>query len=273
MRSRYPMLGVLLLVSIAITAAEEAALITSHLATAPRIDVPHAAFPPAVDADPGDPAWAAGALITGLAAAGEDLARPTTVHLLWDADALYVRFLAEDDDIFTPFGTSRDANHYEGDVAELFLDPLGDARQYYEIQVTPRGGVLDLNMLLTADPVADSEGALHGPFRDREFWSLRSWDMAGLRHAQRELRDAAGQTVGWIVDLAIPANAVMKRHGGKQLVPLTLRANFARYEWAAAAPAGEERQLTAMYWAPVPRGRPHVSPLAMGELVLLPATE
>ena len=37
----------------------------------------------------------------------------------------------------------RDDNLYENDVAELFLDPEGDGKWYYEFEVSPRGVIFD----------------------------------------------------------------------------------------------------------------------------------
>ena len=256
-----------LLCCLVLGAAEEAELISEHLPTAPQLVVPRAATAPGVDADPADVAWDTAAVVDGLSAAN-GTARPTEVRLLWDPDALYVRFIATDTSIHLPFGTERDAKHYQGDVAELFLDPVGDARQYYEVQVSPGGGVFDLCMVLTAPPLAAPDGVLDGAMRSRDWWSFAGYDLPGLRHAQRTLRDAAGDSTGWIVDLAIPAKVVMKRRGGGAIGPGPMRANLARYDWDQGV--SDPKGLTPMYWAPVRHGCPHLSPLAMGLLELQP---
>lgn len=259
----------LLLALAGLLPAEDATLITTHLPAAPRIEVPRAQLAPAIDADPEDAAWAAAAVVPRLALVGPGVEAATTVLLLWDETALYLRFVATDDGLHQPFGQTRDAKHYQGDVAEVFLDPVGDARQYYEIQVTPTGGVFDLNLLLTGEPLSHPDGRLAGQGR-RDWWSVPEWDCPDLRHAGRVLEDEFGATSGWIVDLAIPAAVVMRRLPRKTIAPMTMRANLARYDWPTGAdPAAGDQQLSTLYWAPVARGNPHVSPLAMGELVLV----
>lgn len=233
----------------------------------PEIAAPHASTTPLMTAAADDPAWSAGTeidhlpLSVGRYRKGE-AAVPTRVLLLWDADWLYVRFICRDDDLYAPHGSTRDAHHHEGDVVEVFLDPVGDARQWYEIQLSPAGGVLDQVTLMTDEPKSGPKGILDGPSH-REMWAFPAYDMSDLRTA------AAETGRGWIADIAIPAEAICRRMPGRQLEPMSMRANFIRYE-RQRHEDGSSTWLP-MNWSPVVKGNPHRSPHRMGRLDLAPA--
>lgn len=232
----------------------------------PALMVPHAAQPPRMDATPDDPAWQRAAEIPALTPSivlGEPAAMPlpTRVLALWDQDFLYVRFVCEDKDVYTPF-QERDAPHFQGDVAEIFLDPVGDGRHYFEIQLSPRGGIFDQYLTLTAEPRSDQYGKLIPEVTERDFWSNPGWNCAGLRTVTKVLqRD--GHDTSWIAEFALPAAALLKRLGKKQFEPQTLRANFLRYDWQPR-PGMKDRELVALNWSTVVRGCPHISPARMG---------
>ncbi len=239
----------------------------------PHIKVPRALGKPAVTCDPNEELWARATVIDGLSLSlGPEAAGlspvPTTIRLLWDEDALYLRYRCESDEIYAPH-SGRDAHHHLGDVVEIFIDPMGDARQWYEVQVTPTNQVLDKMFLLTALPEHRQDLLLDFDLMSRELWEFIEWDMPGLQHA------AAIDEAGWTVDMALPAEALMRRHGEGHLRPIIMRANFLRYEWRKGIDGGENaegRRLIAMNWASVRHGQPHVSPGAMGYLELIEGT-
>ena len=107
----------------------------------PSIRVPQSLIRPAMTAAADDPAWATAVVIPALGPSVKrdrtvaPVLQATKVKLLWDAEWLYVRFEAVDDDVYVPHA-EHDADLYLGDVAEVFLDVVGDARQYFELQVT-----------------------------------------------------------------------------------------------------------------------------------------
>ncbi len=232
------------------------------------VRVPQAVVRPSLTAAFDDPAWTSAVVIPALGpSVKERTALPalqaTTVRLLWDADTLYVRFDAVDNEIHLPPVVAHDADLYKGDVAEVFLDVVGDARTYVELQVTPGNVTLDQNILVTAaQPRSDPEGRLVGEIRERDLWFDRSYTMEGLRTA------AAIRPDGWTVELAIPAKSALRRLGAKQFTAgQQLRANLLRYDWLLKADG--TRDLIAMNWAPVIDGCPHLSPQAMGHLELV----
>ena len=235
----------------------------------PEITVPRISVAPSLRADPNDPAWNEAAVITELALSlgpdGEGLQpQPTELRLAWDATALYLRFHCQDDDIYAPH-TGRDAKHHQGDVVSVFIDPIGDARQWYEMQVSLSNQVLDKMYLLTAEPKHRPDLLVDFDLMSRELWEFVEWDMEDL-HTAAALTDD-----GWLVELRIPAEALMRRHGEAELRPISLHANFLRYDWLAGVDGGlhkHGRRLVATNWAPVRYGQPHVSPAAMGRLHL-----
>ncbi len=243
---------------------------TAFAAPLPTLTVPFATQTPRVDAAPNDPAWQRAACIPALTVSpvlGENPAAPlpTQVFVLWDADFLYVRFVSEDKDIYTPF-QERDTPHYQGDVAEVFLDAVGDGQQYYEFELSPRGGILDQNFALTAPQRNDEYGRLLPEVTDRDLWANLAWNCDGLRTATQILR-RDGHDAGWIAEFALPAKVMLKRLGGGKFEPRTLRANFLRYDWQPRE-GSRERDLVAHNWSTVLRGCPHISPSRMGYLVL-----
>ncbi len=239
-------------------------------AARPTLDIPKATRTPLVDASADDPAWLGAPQVDALTlATGSPAAAPypTTVALQWDAEFLYLRFTCRSDLIDAPYD-ERDANHHEGDVVEVFLDPKGDSRQWIEIQVTPRNRILDNLLLLTADPVSRPDGRLAESVFPRDWWADRAWNLDGLRTAARVVV-VGGTITGWVADLAIPADPTLKRLARTTFAPMTMRMNLLRYEWRPPAQVGGKKLLVAMDWATVVDGCPHFSPQAMGVVRLV----
>ncbi len=251
-----------------IAAEEPAKATTRESLTVPQWSVPHAEVKPKVTADPADPAWQqAPARTFTLSLRPDDPATPsvpTVARLLWDEQFLYLRFESKGGDLFSPH-TGRDKPHYEGAVVELFLDIVGDARQYYEIEVTPTNQVLDACHTLTADPATGAFGRLTDVVVGRDFWTDMSWTCDGLRTAAQAVPG------GWVADIAVPAESVCRRLGRKSFqADQVMRANLLRYD-RLLQPGSTQRVFVAMNWAPVLNGCPHISPKAMGTLQLQPA--
>jgi hypothetical protein len=66
----------------------------------------------------------------------------TRFRACWTADALLVRFECEDDHVVATM-EQRDDPIYEEDVVEVFLDPVGTGKVYYEFELSPRGVEFD----------------------------------------------------------------------------------------------------------------------------------
>jgi hypothetical protein len=65
-----------------------------------------------------------------------------TARVLWDDQNLYVAFDVADDFVQNTLA-ERDAHLWEQDAVEIMIDPDGDGRNYFELQVSPTGQVFD----------------------------------------------------------------------------------------------------------------------------------
>ena len=243
----------------------------------PVLGVPRAVETPRVLAESGDPAW-------GGPGAGQELkplskdpvpnggvaAFATRVELRWDPQFLYVRFWCRAPEApWAPHGDKRDAPHHNGDVVEVFIDPVGDARQFVELQVSPANGVYDKLYLLTGEPRSHANGVLLDDVLKRDQWEFPEWNWEGLRSATAEWHQE-GTVVGWIADLALPAKPLLRRLDLKTYkAPLTLRVHLIRNACPLDKSVSSGRAFLSLSWAPAPLGRPHRAPATMGELRLM----
>ncbi len=241
-------------------------------ATRPVLHVPHASTPPVIDGVLDDAVWAQSGVIFSLQPAlgqkrGADMDRvPTEIRLLWDEQALYIAFRCTDDDIYATGTVTHDGNIYAEDVCEVFVDPKGDGRQWIEIQVNPLNQTLDLISLCVGDAACQPNGRL---VSTTDLFALRGWEATGMHTASGRLRED-DKVIGWTVEMSIPASALTQRLGTPTLGAGQMRANLMRYDHQAKA--GEvKRGLLHMNWSPVVNGCPHISPAAMGTLILDPA--
>jgi hypothetical protein len=106
----------------------------------------------------------------------------TQATMAWDDDYLYAAFACAD---AAGWGTlmERDAELWNEEVVEVFLDPDGDGKNYAELEVSPHNVVVDL---LIPAPGGLSAG------------DAKQWNIEGLRTA------VAKSAAGWTVEIAIP---------------------------------------------------------------------
>ncbi len=232
--------------------------------SSPVVDVPRATTRPTLTAAADDPAWARAATFS-LApnrATTAPTAQSTRFWLTYDDAALYVRVRCDDDDVRSDF-TQPDDPLYKADAVELFLDPVGDGLQWYEVQVSPRNVVFDLSTTVTAPPELQPDETLAWSFVDREVWPNPGYQMLGLRTAAARVKADSTGGAGWIVDIAVPREALLRRMP-KDAAPRgrSVRANFIRVDH----PAGQGAVYS--HWSEVRLGCPHVSPARMGTLRL-----
>ncbi len=165
----------------------------------------------------------------------EDSQRATEVRLLWNEQTLFLRFVARYRELHVFPDARADGwrdQLWERDVAEAFLQPEAtDARAYKELEVSPNGYWIDLN-------IANGEKE-----------EMRS----GLR--RRVAQDAAART--WTGELAVPMRSLTPAFDPKR----SWRANFFRVEGKT-----EPRFYSA--WSPTFTQAPnfHV-PEAFGHLI------
>jgi hypothetical protein len=73
---------------------------------------------------------------------GGNMLPETRFKLMWDDEFLYVGYDAPDDHLHCEL-EERDDPIYNQDALEVFLDPDGDGKNYYELQICPKGTVFD----------------------------------------------------------------------------------------------------------------------------------
>lgn len=76
---------------------------------------------------------------------GTAATKPTEVRMLWDDEALYVHFIAWDEDLRGTYTQPTDPIWQE-DAVEIFLQPDPDATGYYEFEVNPINGMMALRI-------------------------------------------------------------------------------------------------------------------------------
>jgi len=217
------LVGIAMLVVASAVSAQE----YSRHYEAPRLDAPIVIDGIIDDAEWGGVPWTDSYILYGTLTGVPVTA--TRGRIAWDAERLYVAVEAEDHDIWSTY-TARDANLWEQDVLEVFIDPEGDARGYMEFEVSPRNVVLDL---WVETPLFSQGGPSH-----------MEWNAAGLATAVRidgTLGGASTATAerqdtdsGWTLELALPWADASIVSGVMSLPPQpgdVWRMNLTRYDY------------------------------------------
>ncbi len=112
-----------------------------------------------------------------------------TAKVLFGDEHLYVGFVVDDDFLKSEF-TDRDDHLWEADCVEIMVDPDGDGRNYFELQVNPRNAAFDTRYDSRRNP---------GPIGHDD------WD-SGIRSAVqvRGTIDDDEEDQGYTVEIAIP---------------------------------------------------------------------
>ena len=145
---------------------------------------------------------------------------PTRVKMLWDDAFLYVGAELVEPHIWAT-QTKHDSVIFHENDFEVFLDPDGDNREYYEFEINALGTYWDLR--------------LPRPYRDGGK-AVDSWEIPGLKSAVRidgTLNDAKDRDRSWSVELAFPWT-VLKKYTKSAAPPRDgdqWRINFSRVEW------------------------------------------
>ncbi|MCA9609395.1 MAG: carbohydrate-binding family 9-like protein [Myxococcales bacterium] len=115
----------------------------------PRTDIPtyaahRAASPPTIDGRLDDAVWQRAPWTERFVhtMSGEHADPGARAKLAWDDDALYVAFDVEDDWLHCDL-VGHDAHLWEQDTVEIMVDPDGDGRNYFEMQLSPTDQVFD----------------------------------------------------------------------------------------------------------------------------------
>ena len=120
-------------------------LVAAQSSPIPRYQVKRASAPPAIDGKLDEAAWAAAPAVTlqFLWESQTGAKQMTRARLLWDAQALYVGFDADDADITAQFQQHDDPT-YRDDAVEIFINPNPQQEVvYYGFEMNARGVLYD----------------------------------------------------------------------------------------------------------------------------------
>jgi hypothetical protein len=102
---------------------------------------------PSIDGVVGDEEWAAAeAMSLVLTDTAKTPRQATTVRAVWTEMSLFIAFVCEDDDIWAD-KAEHDAEIYQSEVVEVFIDANSDGKTYVELEINPVNAVLDLYVL------------------------------------------------------------------------------------------------------------------------------
>ena len=108
-----------------------------------KLEVYRAEDPIKVDGKLDEKTWATAKETTMVdPVSGGKMFPKTAFKAAWDEENLYVAFMAEDDQLECTF-SKRDDPLYDQDAVEVFLDPDGDQKNYFEFEVSPSGLIFD----------------------------------------------------------------------------------------------------------------------------------
>jgi len=172
-----------------------------------------------------DPAWARAPWTEYFVdIEGDKKPRPpfkTHARLLWDDEYLYIGAELEEPDVWATLKHRDDIVFHDNDF-EVFIDPAGQAGEYYELEFNAFGTVFDLY--------------LEHPYRAGGSPAHHEWNLEGLKSAvyvDGTVNNPRDHDEGWSVELALPWSALAE-HAHRPSPPRpgdVWRINFSRVEW------------------------------------------
>jgi hypothetical protein len=164
---------------------------------------------------------------------GRSVPTITDVYLMWDAKHLYVAAEAKDKNLVSHY-TNHDDELWKEDAFEIFLDPKGDKKDYYELQVNPKGIIFDSHLPKYR--------------KNQNDWSSK---MVAATVMDGTLNDDTDTDNGWTLELAIPFESMTEGGGVPPKSGDSWRMNFFRVD------ASSEKKKTYSAWSPPMRGDFH----------------
>lgn len=196
--------------------------------------------PPVLDGVLDDPVWgqaeALGPFTAFLGGVEGRPSRATEARLAWDAEALYVAFRCEQQDVWAR-KTEPDSFVFEENAVEIYLDPEGNGKNYKEFEVSPLNTRLDLNIPGARD------GAPLGDVRQAAAWNCAGWESAARVEGVLD----SGTARGWSVEMRIPFRGLGLPAGAPRIGDVW-RANLFRIDRSGTRDAGGP--LEAGAWSP-----------------------
>ena len=144
----------------------------------------------------------------------------TRMKLLWDDEYLYVAAEMEEENIWG-YLDNRDDIIYRDNDFEVFIDPLGNADRYFEVEINALGTIMDLYM--------------SKPYNKGGKADL-NWNAEGIKKAVKiygNINDTSSVDLKWTVEIAIPWTSYNSRVTdiGRPKDGDTWRINFSRVQW------------------------------------------
>ncbi|WP_434340102.1 carbohydrate-binding protein [Motilimonas cestriensis] len=158
----------------------------------------------------------------------------TWAKLAYDEQYLYVAFNSQDHDIAATLGQQDDPTYEYDDTLEIFLDPTGQGKNYYEIGISA---------LTYYDSVINSPE----PWQDDV-----PWDIEGLEYGIQvngTLNDNTDVDQGMTVELKIPLASLNYSGQDEGSNPSQWRFNFHRADYSTNSPQWEANAWLA--WSPM----------------------
>ncbi len=199
-------------------------------ATLAAVDLPkqyncrQTATPVLIDGKLNDPSWRDAAwtdLFVDIE--GDRKPRPrlrTRAKMTWDERYFYIAAELEEPDVWGTL-TKHDSVIFQDNDFEVFIDPDGDTREYYEFEINALNTTWDLFL-----PRKYKEGGK----------AANSWEIPGLQsavHVAGTLNDPRRKDKRWTVEIAMPW-AALAQYAHKPAPPQPgdeWRVNFSRVEW------------------------------------------
>lgn len=145
----------------------------------------------------------------------------TRSKMLWDDKYLYIGAEIQEPNLWANLRL-RDTVIFRDNDFEVFIDPNGATRPYYETEMNALGTVWDL--------------LLRAPYRDVDKAAVNAWDIKGLKVAvslHGTLNNPSDVDSGWTVELAFPWDVLGECaiEGAPPKDGSQWRINFSRVEW------------------------------------------
>ena len=143
----------------------------------------------------------------------------TTVKMMWDSQYLYIGAVLEEPHLWGTLKKHDDIIYRDHDF-EVFIDPMGDGEQYFEIEINVLGTIMDLFM--------------NKPYKKGGTFDME-WNTTGIQSkiiANGTINDNSDIDSGWTVEMAIPFTAISRIQ--RPATPSSnkpWRINFSRVQW------------------------------------------
>ena len=143
----------------------------------------------------------------------------TSVKMMWDSQYLYIGAVLEEPHLWGTLKKHDDIIYRDHDF-EVFIDPMGDGEQYFEIEINVLGTIMDLFM--------------NKPYKKGGTFDM-GWNTTGIQSkiiANGTINDNTDIDSGWTLEMAIPFTAISRNN--RTASPSTTnpwRINFSRVQW------------------------------------------